>query len=516
MLVVFGLTTGEFVIAGILPDVATNLSVSIPAAGLLGGWVINGGLGLRAIYLVGAALTVVGLVIALYSLRRDREPAPVIGWSDSSPHRGEGARRQVVGGQVADVRPRVELLHDSGNEGDRLVERDGGQQRLASTDVVIGIADGDRRPRNPPALEYLGRQADHRMIGEIGQPHRGTPGERVRAGHAHHARFRCQRLEAPPARNQSLVWPPMKSPSSGTIEDVADIQFGVCFWAIDSPDEIARFVRRADELGYDVLAAPDHLGWLSPFAVLAAAAVLSERLRLRTYVLNGAFWNATLLAREIATLDVLSHGRAELGLGTGYVRAEFERAGVPWQPLRERVTAMMDLLDAVRAQLADADHQPRMVQESLPVMIGGNSDAILPIVARHAEIVGFPGLHQRKGAELGRLTFSSSAQVADRVAAVRAAAGGRAYRSDIILQTVMIDKDPLESVAELAAQLPDESPEILLDAPAALLAKDATHAAAELRRRHAEFGFDSVTVQGAKMEEFGEVIAAYRAGAGKL
>jgi len=70
---------------------------------------------------------------------------------------------------------------------------------------------------------------------------------------------------------------------------VADIQFGVCFWGIESPQEISRFVRRADDLGYDVLAAPDHLGWLSPFAVLAAAAVLSERLRLRTYVLNAAF-----------------------------------------------------------------------------------------------------------------------------------------------------------------------------------------------------------------------------------
>jgi len=292
---------------------------------------------------------------------------------------------------------------------------------------------------------------------------------------------------------------------------VADIQFGVCFWGIESPQEISGFVRRADELGYDVLAAPDHLGWLSPFAVLAAAAVISERLRLRTYVLNGAFWNAALLAREVATLDVLSRGRAELGLGTGYVRAEFERAGVAWQPLRERVAAMVDLLDAVRAHLADADHRPRMVQESLPVMIGGSSDAILPVVAAHAEIVGFPGLIQRQGAQPGRLVFSSSAQVAERVAAVRRAAAGRAYRSDIVLQSVMIDKEPRESVAELAARRPEESPSVLLDAPALLLAKDAAHAAAELRRRHAEFGFDSVTVHGANMAEFGEVIAAYRA-----
>ena len=77
-------------------------------------------------------------------------------------------------------------------------------------------------------------------------------------------------------------------------------------------------VRRADELGYDVFAAPDHLGGLAPFAALTAAGMVSERLRLRTYVLNTGFWNPALLAREAATLDVLSQGRAELGseLGT--------------------------------------------------------------------------------------------------------------------------------------------------------------------------------------------------------
>jgi hypothetical protein len=74
----------------------------------------------------------------------------------------------------------------------------------------------------------------------------------------------------------------------------------------------------------------------------------------------------------------------------------------------------------------------------------------------------------------------------------------------------MIDKDPRESAAELAT--PDEPPEALLDTPAVLLAEDAAHAAAELRRRHKEFGFDSVTVHGTRIEEFGAVIAEYQAG----
>jgi alkanesulfonate monooxygenase SsuD/methylene tetrahydromethanopterin reductase-like flavin-dependent oxidoreductase (luciferase family) len=84
-----------------------------------------------------------------------------------------------------------------------------------------------------------------------------------------------------------------------------------------------------DELGFDFVAAGDHLGRPAPFSFLAAAAVASDRLRLRTYVLNVGFWNPSLLAREVATLDVLSGGRVELGLGAGTIRSEFQQAGLP-------------------------------------------------------------------------------------------------------------------------------------------------------------------------------------------
>ena len=292
---------------------------------------------------------------------------------------------------------------------------------------------------------------------------------------------------------------------------MTEIQFAASVWGIDSLPEFRQFVRRADELGYDVLALPDHLDWLAPFAGLAAAAAISDRLRLRTYVLNYAFWNPTLLAREVATLDVLSHGRAELGIGTGYVKAEFERAGVPWQPLRERVAAMAAMLHEVRAHLADPEYLPRPVQDPVPVMIGGMSDAVLSIAARHAEIVGFTAARQQKGAEPGVLALSSSAEVAERVAAFRAAVGDRPYRSDILLQAVVIDRDPRQVAEAIAARSAGQTPELMLDTPSLLLAENAEQAAIELRRRHEVFGFDSVTVQGSRMAELGKVMAAYRA-----
>jgi len=79
--------------------------------------------------------------------------------------------------------------------------------------------------------------------------------------------------------------------TSGQHEAMSDIQFGVNVHAVSSRRDFHQLVHRADELGYDVFAAPDHLGGLAPFAALTSAGMISERLRLRTYVLNAGFWN---------------------------------------------------------------------------------------------------------------------------------------------------------------------------------------------------------------------------------
>ncbi|MGH2886435.1 MAG: LLM class flavin-dependent oxidoreductase [Solirubrobacteraceae bacterium] len=105
---------------------------------------------------------------------------------------------------------------------------------------------------------------------------------------------------------------------------------------------------RYEELGFDFVAKGDHVGGLGPFPLLTAAAAVSERLRLRTYVLNTSFWNPTLLARDAATLDRLSGGRLELGLGAETVRREFDAASVPWEAAGVRIQRMSDTLVRLR------------------------------------------------------------------------------------------------------------------------------------------------------------------------
>ena len=96
----------------------------------------------------------------------------------------------------------------------------------------------------------------------------------------------------------------------------------------------------------DVVTTADHVGSTSPFVMLAAAAAVTDRVRLRTYVLDIGFWNPGLLARDVATLDVLSGGRVEIGLGAGHKPARacgcgaavppFRRAGRRARPVRRR------------------------------------------------------------------------------------------------------------------------------------------------------------------------------------
>jgi len=275
-----------------------------------------------------------------------------------------------------------------------------------------------------------------------------------------------------------------------------DLTFGV---TIRDAQDLRAVVARADALGFDVLAVPDHLGAPEPFATLAAAAQLSPRLRLRTYVLNVGFWNPALLARAATTVDQLSGGRLELGLGAGHMRSEHEDAGLPYPPHRERIAQVEHALFEVR----------RRLDGSVPIVIGAMTAPGLRLAARHADIVAFSGLLQVPGEAPGTFTVASSAQTDAAVATVRDAAGGRPYRGDALLQAVIVGTDPADAARALAREY-GMSAEALLDTPFVLIARDAAHAAEILAERRERYGFDGVTTHQPNLEALGAAIAAPR------
>jgi probable F420-dependent oxidoreductase len=114
-------------------------------------------------------------------------------------------------------------------------------------------------------------------------------------------------------------------------------RFGVVMHGANGRTEWAEKCRTAERLGYDVILVPDHLGMPSPFPAVTAAAHATERVRVGSFVINTAFANPALLAKDAATTDQLTDGRLELGLGAGHRREEFEATGIGWRPLAERI-----------------------------------------------------------------------------------------------------------------------------------------------------------------------------------
>ena len=110
-------------------------------------------------------------------------------------------------------------------------------------------------------------------------------------------------------------------------------RFGVSVRSAGSRVELVDKARQLEDLGYSVLAVPDHLtDLLAPMPALVGAAAATKRLRVATMVLNNDFRHPIFVAREAATVDLLTGGRLELGLGAGHMKSEYDQAGLTFDP----------------------------------------------------------------------------------------------------------------------------------------------------------------------------------------
>ncbi|GAA2445763.1 LLM class F420-dependent oxidoreductase [Streptomyces macrosporus] len=291
-------------------------------------------------------------------------------------------------------------------------------------------------------------------------------------------------------------------------------RFGVNLVTPDSGDAWRAKCRRAEALGYDVLLVPDHLGAPAPFPALVAAAEATERPRVGTFVLNAGFWNPTLLAREVATCDRLTGGRLEVGLGTGYVRSEHERAGLPWGSPGERVDRLEHTVAELERLLADPEHVPAPEQRPRPpLMVGGNGDRVLRLAAHRADIAAFTGARQAAGAPDGTLHLISPVELEERVAAYRGFAAGRQEPAELnyLVQRVEITRDRRAVARELAPYAPGVTEDELLEHPA-LLTGGVKEIAEQVRAHRERYGFTYICVLEPWMEAFGPVIEELRNG----
>ncbi|RDI51112.1 LLM class F420-dependent oxidoreductase [Nocardia mexicana] len=289
----------------------------------------------------------------------------------------------------------------------------------------------------------------------------------------------------------------------------APFRFGVNMITSGSRAEWTEKCRRAEDLGYDVIGIADHLGVPAPFPSMLVAADATERVRLNTFVLNTPFYNPVLLARDVATVDLLSGGRVELGLGAGYVKAEFEAAGMPFPGPRRRVEQVAEAASTLRRLYADPEYQPRPAQAGGPsLLIAGWGDRLLRVAAEHADVVALTG---GTAADSGHITVAGPEATAQRVEYVRGLLGDRADQVEfnLLLQGVASAAERPEILERFATHLPDGAADNLEDIPVVLLGSPG-QMADQLRERRKRYGISYFTVLEPNLEKFAPVIEQLR------
>ena len=264
-------------------------------------------------------------------------------------------------------------------------------------------------------------------------------------------------------------------------------RFGVNLRSASSRAEWQDKARRVEQLGYSVVLVPDHLAaMLATIPAVMSAADATTSLRVGTNVLNNDLRHPVLLAREAATMDLLTDGRLELGLGAGYVQSEydqaglrFDRGGIRVERLAESVRIMKALLGGAEVDFAGQHYRvtghtihPRPVQRPHPpIIIGGNGPRLLAVAAREADTVNFTGITFTRGGTTPDLSGWKVAGFDERVRVVREAAGERLGRLELSaqIQRVIVTDHRREAAEELQKTWTQLSVEEILEAPFVLI-----------------------------------------------
>lgn len=305
---------------------------------------------------------------------------------------------------------------------------------------------------------------------------------------------------------------------------VRPFRFGVNVWTAASRAAWQDKARRLEALGYAVLAMPDHIGpFLSPMPALLSAAEATRSLRVGTNVLNNDFRHPVLLAREAATLDLLTDGRLELGLGAGYQEAEYRTVGLPFHcggtrvgRLAETVAVLKGLFsgaptahDGAHYRVAEHTLHPLPAQRPRPpLLVGGNGRRLLSLAAREADIVGLSGITFRAGGTVPDLSGFRPSAVDERLTWVRAAAGARfpTLELNALVQRVIVTPDRQAAAAALQQESWDLSPEDLLATPF-LLIGTVEQIADDLWARRERWGLSYFTIFESAVEALAPVVA---------
>ncbi|MEN9643868.1 MAG: hypothetical protein RL238_537 [Actinomycetota bacterium] len=300
-------------------------------------------------------------------------------------------------------------------------------------------------------------------------------------------------------------------------------RFGIQASTASSRAAWVDLAKRAEANGFSTLTMPDHFGdQLAPVPAMMTAADATTDLRICALVFDNDYKHPVVLAKELATMDVLSDGRMEIGLGAGWMISDYEQSGIPYDTPGVRVDRFVEGLHIIKQAMqpgafsfagkhytiTNYDGLPKPVQAKPPVLIGGGGKRVLGIAAREADIVGInPSLHTGV-IDAETIGGMSADGVDEKIAVVRAAAGDRMSEIELNVRAFLVNvtadgagaRERLSGAMGVPTSMLEDSPFSLIGPPDELIER--------LLARREKWGFSYVIVGQEDVESFAPVVAA--------
>lgn len=299
-------------------------------------------------------------------------------------------------------------------------------------------------------------------------------------------------------------------------------RFGVQAKLAASQKEWTELARKAEDLGYSVLTMPDHFdGQLAPTPALMTAASATTNLRVGALVYSNDYRHPVVLANEMATIDLLSDGRLELGMGAGWMTLDYDAAGIPHDRPGVRIERMVEAVEVVRGlfndgpfsydgkhyQITGLDLLPKPLQDNVPLLVGGGGPRMLRLAGKLADIVGV-NLNLQSGViDAGTVSDGTPERYLEKIGWVREGAGALFDDIELHIRThLVVFTDDRRGTAEAIGGGMGLTVDQALGSPAALVG-DPSSMIDDIIARRETFGFSYTTIGAEEMEQFAPVVA---------
>ncbi len=301
-------------------------------------------------------------------------------------------------------------------------------------------------------------------------------------------------------------------------------RFGVQASSAKTRAEWVDLALRTEGQGYSCLTMPDHYDeQMAPVPALMTAANVTTTLRVGALVWDNDYKHPAVLAKELATMDVLSDGRLELGIGAGWMISDYEQMGIPYDSAKIRIDRFVEGIKVIKGAMAQGpfsfsgEHYtitgyngtPKPIQAPCPpILIGGGGKRVLSIAAREADIIGINATMSAGVVGPDAISTMTAAAVDEKVDIVRVAAGARLADIEMNVRAFLVNitDDAAGAAAGIATmmgveqKMVEETPFALVGPPSKLIE--------DLLARRERWGFSYIIVGAEDIDSFAPVVSA--------